>query len=104
LILRPVRTADEAVVRAAHAAMSADGFGLALGLRDGMAVREWVEALAFAGAGLDFAPHGWVPSTFLLAEVDGEVVGRTSVRHRLTEWLAPQGGLIAARGADAHPT
>jgi len=58
LILRPVRTADEAVVRAAHAAMSADGFGFALGLRDGMAFGAWVEAQARDGAGLDFAPNG----------------------------------------------
>jgi hypothetical protein len=34
LILRPVRTTDEDVVRAAHAAMTAEDFGFALGLRD----------------------------------------------------------------------
>jgi hypothetical protein len=36
LILRPVRTIDEDAVRAAHAAMTAEGFGFALGLRHGM--------------------------------------------------------------------
>lgn len=35
-----------------------------------------------------------VQSDFLLAEVDGEVVGRTSIRHVLNDWLAHQGGHI----------
>ena len=102
LILRPVRTTDEDVVRAAHAAMTAEAFGFALGLRDEMAFDAWVEALADDGAGLDFAPHVWVPSTFLLAEVDGEVVGRTSVRHRLNDWLAVEGGHIGYGVLAAH--
>ena len=102
LILRPVRTSDEDVVRAAHTAMTAEDFGFALGLRDGMAFGAWVEALADDGAGLDFAPHVWVPSTFLLAEVDGEVVGRTSVRHRLNDWLAVEGGHIGYGVLAAH--
>jgi predicted acetyltransferase len=94
LRLRPVRPGDEGVVRAAHAAMAAEGFGFALGLRDGMTFAGWLEALADDGAGLDFSPHDWVPASFLLAEVHGEVVGRTSVRHRLNEWLAMEGGHI----------
>jgi hypothetical protein len=35
LRLRPVRTTDEDVVRAAHAAMAAEGFGFTLGCGDG---------------------------------------------------------------------
>jgi predicted acetyltransferase len=35
-----------------------------------------------------------VPASFLLAEVDGEVVGRTSIRFRLNDWLRLQGGHI----------
>ena len=44
-----------------------------------------------AGIGL---PSGWVPSTFLVAEIGGRIVGRTSIRHRLTEQLAQVGGHI----------
>ena len=99
LTLRPVRTTDEDVVRAA---MAAEGFGFALGLRDGMAFGAWVAALADDGAGRDFAPHVWVPSTFLLAELGGEVVGRTSVRHRLNDWLAVEGGHIGYGVLAAH--
>ena len=39
-------------------------------------------------------PSGWVPSTFLVAEIGGRIVGRTSIRHRLTERLAQVGGHI----------
>ena len=48
-------------------------------------------AAARAGVGL---PSGWVPSTFLIAEAGGRIVGRSSIRHRLTEQLAQVGGHI----------
>ena len=35
-----------------------------------------------------------MPATFLLAEVDGTVVGRVSVRHRLNDRLIAHGGHI----------
>jgi len=37
---------------------------------------------------------GRVPATFLVAEVDGALVGRVSVRHELNELLADTGGHI----------
>jgi predicted acetyltransferase len=82
------------MVRAAHAAMAADGFIFALGLTPELPWRAYVEALRDHGAGVDYGRNEWVPATFLLAEVDGEVVGRTSVRHRLNKWLAMEGGHI----------
>ena len=39
-------------------------------------------------------PGDFVPSTFLLAEVDGEIVGRLSVRFVLNDFLAAEGGHI----------
>jgi predicted acetyltransferase len=39
-------------------------------------------------------PEGLVHSAFLLAEADGEVVGRVSVRFELNEHLAARGGHI----------
>ncbi len=51
--------------------------GLLDGLRDGSRV-----------------PDGLVRSDFLLAEVDGVLVGRVSIRYELTEWLADRGGHI----------
>ena len=44
-------------------------------------------------------PDGLVPATFLVADVDGVLVGRTSIRHELDEFLAREGGHIGyARG------
>ena len=37
---------------------------------------------------------GHVPSTFLVADVGGVIVGRTSIRHELNEFLAREGGHI----------
>jgi predicted acetyltransferase len=39
-------------------------------------------------------PDGWVASTFLVADVDGHIVGRTSIRHELNAFLAHEGGHI----------
>ena len=39
-------------------------------------------------------PEGFVPETFLLAFVDGELVGRVSVRHTLNDFLLQVGGHI----------
>jgi predicted acetyltransferase len=39
-------------------------------------------------------PDGLVPSTFLLAEVDNEIVGRLSIRFELNEFLATEGGHV----------
>jgi len=44
-----------------------------------------------AGVGV---PSGKVPSTFLVADVAGEIVGRSSIRHRLNEVLEREGGHI----------
>jgi predicted acetyltransferase len=43
--------------------------------------------------GLDL-PAGSVQDTFLIAEVDGEVVGRISIRHSLNDFLFNYGGHI----------
>jgi predicted acetyltransferase len=43
--------------------------------------------------GIDL-PQGLVPATFLVADVRGQLVGRASIRHELTEYLAREGGHI----------
>jgi predicted acetyltransferase len=93
LRLRPVRVGDEAAVAAGHEAMKADDFEFALGWDPAAPFATYVEQLRQHQRGLDLPPDH-VPATFLLAEVDGEVVGRTSVRHELNDWLAREGGHI----------
>ena len=91
LVLRPPGPDDEAACLSAHRTLhdypflllwepdvSWDAYVRLLGgLRDGTAV-----------------PTGLVPSTFLLAEDDGALVGRLSVRFVLNEFLAAEGGHI----------
>jgi predicted acetyltransferase len=93
LRLRPVRVDDEAVVRAGQDAMVDDGFVFALGLEPGIRFADYVVALDLYRRGLEL-PEDRVPATFLLAEVAGEVVGRTSIRHELNDALLLDGGHI----------
>jgi predicted acetyltransferase len=93
LRLRPPRVDDEAAVRAAHEALLADDFFFALDLDDGVAFADWVETVERHHRGEVVRPDR-VPASFLLAEVGGEVVGRTSVRFALNDWLRLEGGHI----------
>ena len=91
LRLRPVRPADGDAVRAADAAMAPDDFIFALGLGD-RPFEDWLQQLADEEAGQ--VPADRVPCSFLLAEVDGAVVGRVSIRHQLNGHLLEYGGHI----------
>jgi len=93
LLLRPLAPGDEVAARAAHTELSADGFSFLLDLRDGEPWSSYLERLELLRSGRS-GPEGWVASTFLVAQVDGELVGRTSVRHSLNAWLARWGGHI----------
>lgn len=92
LRLRPLTPADEAAAWAAQDELAADGFEFLIGARRD----DWtghLDALARERTGVDL-PAGRVPATFLVADVDGVIVGRVSVRHRLNEHLAQVGGHI----------
>jgi predicted acetyltransferase len=93
LRLRPLRSDDEAEFRAGHAAMAADGFTLGLGLDAAESWQNYLRWLEDCRLGRDL-PSGRVPSTFLVAEADGSIVGRTSIRHELNEFLERIGGHI----------
>ncbi len=94
LRLRPPGPADEVAFRAAHETMAAEGL-MTFGLRytPGMCWDSYLRLLADERAGANL-PAGLVPSTFLVAEVAGEIVGRVSIRHRLNDFLAREGGHI----------
>ncbi len=47
-------------------------------------------------------PPNWVPNSFLLADVAGEVLGRVSVRHQLNEELLHEGGHIGIAVRPQH--
>ena len=101
LRLRPLRLDDEPAVRAAQEALAADDFEFALDLRPEAEWSAYVALVERLHAGVD-VPADRVPATFLLAEVDGELVGRTSVRHVLNDWLRAHGGHIGYCVLPAH--
>jgi len=101
LRLRPLRPDDEAAFLAGHAAMAAEGLSFGLGLEPGMRWSAYLETLAGHQAGVGL-PAGWVPSTFLVAEVAGEIVGRSSIRHALTDYLQREGGHIGYSVLPVH--
>ena len=93
LRLRPLQLRDEPAFSAAHEAMAAEQFPFGLGYEPGMAWSQYLDRMHAWRIGVDL-PGGFVPSTFLAADVDGEMVGRTSIRHELNEFLAREGGHI----------
>lgn len=93
LRLRPLRPDDELAFRAGHEAMAAENFMFGLGYSPDMNFDDYLKQLEDHRAGLNL-PERFVPSTFLVAEVDGAIVGRTSIRHWLNEFLLHEGGHI----------
>ncbi|GAA2340617.1 GNAT family N-acetyltransferase [Saccharopolyspora halophila] len=92
LRLRPLRQDDEEAARAAHRAMR-DEFSFLLGDDPALAFGAHLKMLEQQRKG-EYLPPGIVPATFLVADVDGEIVGRSSIRHELDERLAKIGGHI----------
>jgi predicted acetyltransferase len=93
LRLRPLRLDDETAFQDAHQVMAAEGFTFGLGYEPGMKWSTYLKALDDHRRGVNL-PDGWVPSTFLVADVAGAIVGRASIRHRLNDFLEREGGHI----------
>jgi predicted acetyltransferase len=94
--LRVPTLADESVLRMAYQELEADGTQkFLLHGFDGEATDFscYKETLNQFSEGRDL-PEGMVQDTFLLAEVDGEIVGRISIRHALNDFLFNYGGHI----------
>jgi predicted acetyltransferase len=91
LRLRPLRLADEAAYRAAHAELLADSFRFGF-IQDGESFGEHVRRLERQRRGCDLGD--FVEATWLVADVDGQLVGRASIRHQLDDYLAFHGGHI----------
>ncbi|GGO75197.1 GNAT family N-acetyltransferase [Nocardioides deserti] len=101
LRLRPLRTDDEAEALRAHEELLADGFELLLGWSPERTWADLLEQYERERLGLDLA-EGRVPAVFLVAEVDGPLVGRTSIRFALNDWLAAYGGHVGYGVRPAH--
>jgi predicted acetyltransferase len=78
---------------AAQEAFAAEGFTFLLGYSSATSWSDWLARMERNRVGVDLAPNT-VRSAFLAAEVDGDLVGRVSVRFELNDWLAREGGHI----------
>ena len=100
LRLRPLRPADEVPARAVHREMGEE-FRFLLGDDPALAWAAHLKMLEDQRRG-EHLPPGIVPATFLVADLDGEIVGRSSIRHVLNQSLAKVGGHIGYAVAPAH--
>ncbi len=94
LQLRPLTVEDESAALLAHIELAAENFPFLLGQAN--APEPWpsyVARLAALSRGENVSVE-LVPSTFLVADVGGVIVGRTSLRHELNDYLAMWGGHI----------
>lgn len=93
LELRALSSDDADQARAAHAEFAAEDFSFLPFFDADEAWDEYLARIARLSGG-EGLPPGLVPWTDLYGVVDGVVVGRVSVRHRLTDSLARVGGHI----------
>ncbi len=91
LTLRPPSPADEKACLKANTEFG--DFPFLLLWNDQLSWPRYLELLDGLRTGARI-PNGLVHSDFLLAEVDGELVGRVSIRYALNEALAEKGGHV----------
>jgi len=94
MILRPLDMNDKKQAMQAHQELTLDDFTFLLNSFDeNESWAIYIERVNSAGRDQNL-PVGRVPASFLVAEVDGQIVGRVSIRHRLNEYLQQRGGHI----------
>lgn len=93
LRLRPYRVDDEAAALAAHEALLSDEFHFLLGWVPPMTWLGFLGALEDHRYGRNLGLEG-VRAVQLVADVNGALVGRVSIRFSLNEFLATRGGHV----------
>lgn len=101
LRLRPLRAADEAAARSAHAELARDNFTFLLDWAPHEPWSRYLATLRDRRRGVAL-PADRVPASFLVAEAGGDLVGRTSIRHVLNDHLAAVGGHVGYGVRPAH--
>lgn len=91
--LRPLTLDDEREARAAHAELAQDAFAFLLDWQPDDDWAGYLARLRDRRRGIRL-PADRVPATFLVADVGGVIVGRTSIRHELNDHLTRAGGHI----------
>jgi len=93
MILRPLEIPDEAEALAGDRELALEDWGYLLSYEPGMPWETYLEKLEMKRHGLGLE-EGHVPATFFIADVDGALVGRSSIRHELNDFLFNVGGHI----------
>jgi predicted acetyltransferase len=102
LLLRPLGPDDEAAFLRGVRAWDGEDLELhTFTWQPGMTHAEHLRRLDEMSRGVD-VPPGFVPSTMLYGFVEGEIVGRVSVRHTLSPRLEQRGGHLGYAVAPAH--
>lgn len=91
--LRLLSESDKDQALLAHKELTGEQFDFLFGYDDGLDWAEYLEKVEDTRQGQNL-PEEHVPATFLIAEVDGDVVGRISIRHRLDPFLRTVHGHI----------
>ena len=95
MILRELLVSDESDALLATAELDSEGHGGFLLMEPGEVgdFAKLVNRSHNQRLGIDL-PEGKVPATFWVAEIDGQIAGRISIRHELNDFLANYGGHI----------
>jgi predicted acetyltransferase len=93
LRLRPYATDDEAAARRADEIVAAEDSMFLLGMEPEMTWVEFLDSVETQRLGL-YPSQYRVRAVQLAATVDGELVGRASIRFELNEFFATQGGHV----------
>lgn len=91
--LRPLTSADESEALAAHAELEADKYSFLLHYTPASPWPDYLNKLAEKRCA-PCSTAGQVPATFLVATRGEHLVGRTSIRHELNDYLFEMGGHI----------
>lgn len=91
--LRPLSLEDEAEALQGHSELALENWEYLLGYKEDMPWPEYLEILGHQSTGTNLK-EGRVPATFLIAENEGKLVGRASIRHELNNFLLSVGGHI----------
>jgi predicted acetyltransferase len=93
MILRSLTIEDETDAVRAHALLAPEEFPFLFDFEPGDDFVAYVARVDAFNAGGQFSKGG-VPGAFLIAEVDGAIVGRLSVRFELNDYLRLYGGHV----------
>ncbi len=93
MLLRPLGLSDEKQALQAHEELAHDDFEFLFDLDQEAPWSAYCGRLESQRFDVDL-PEGRVPATFLVAEAEGQIIGRVSIRHALNAYLAEVGGHI----------